>query len=117
MKLTITDQAFAKLREAVPADSRLLLSFDDGVGPFSKVGVCSLDTSYDIIAVAKDARTPDYEQTLATNHGDWQLKGYSAVYLDNNMKLDFKNHQLVLSGESGILDSSVDIKDLAKQEA
>lgn len=115
MKLTITDRASDKLNKKVPHDSRLLLSFDDGVGPFSKVGVCSLDTSFDIIAVDNEAKTPDYEAVLHTNQGDWRFKGYSNIYLDNDMKLDVKNNQLVLSGESGILDGSVVIKDLTKQ--
>jgi uncharacterized protein YqkB len=115
MKLTITDRASDKLNKKVPHDSRLLLSFDDGVGPFSKVGVCSLDTSFDIIAVDNEAKTPDYEAVLHTNQDDWRFKGYSNIYLDNDMKLDVKNNQLVLSGESGILDGSVAIKDLTKQ--
>lgn len=115
MRLTITDQAFEKLRENVPENSRLLLSFDDGVGPFSKVGICSLETSFDIIAVDREVKTPDYDAKLATNHGEWQYKGYSNVYLDDDMKLDIKNNQLVLSGESGILDSSITVKNLVKQ--
>ncbi|GAA2970805.1 iron-sulfur cluster biosynthesis family protein [Lentilactobacillus parakefiri] len=117
MKLTITDEALAQLKKAFPTESKLLLSFDDGVGPFSKVGVCSLDTSYDVIAVNKDAEVPDYDTKLAANVGDWYYKGYSKTYLDNDMKLDYRNHQVVLSGESGILDSNIELKDLTKQQA
>lgn len=115
MKLTITDAAIRQLKKVFPANSRLLLSFDDGVGPFSKVGVCSLDTSYDIIAVDKDAQTPDYDTSLDANFGDWSFKGYSKIYLDQDMKLDYKNNQIVLSSESGIMDSNIELKNLTKQ--
>ena len=44
MKLTITDEAANKLRPFFEDQNALvLLDFDDGVGPFSKVGVCSLN--------------------------------------------------------------------------
>ncbi|TJY00756.1 iron-sulfur cluster biosynthesis family protein [Lentilactobacillus buchneri] len=115
MKLTITDAALAQLKKVFPANSKLLLSFDDGVGPFSKVGVCSLDTSYDVIAVDKDAKVPDYDTKLSANSGDWYFKGYSKIYLDEDMKLDYKNNQVVLSGESGIMDSNIELKYLTKQ--
>lgn len=114
MKLTITDAAVKQLKKNFPVNSRLLLSFDDGVGPFSKVGVCSLDTSYDIIAVDKDAQTPDYDTSLDSNFGDWYFKGYSKIYLDQDMKLDYKNNQIILSSESGIMDSNIELKDLTR---
>ncbi|KRK86210.1 iron-sulfur cluster biosynthesis family protein [Lentilactobacillus sunkii] len=117
MKLTITNEAIQQLKKAFPADSRLLLSFDDGVGPFSKVGICSLDTSYDVIAVDQDAKTPDYNTQLEANFGDWAFKGYSKIYLDQDMKLDYKNNRIVLSSEAGIMDSNIELKDLTKQNA
>lgn len=117
MKLTITNEALQQIKKVFPADSKLLLSFDDGVGPFSKVGVCSLDTSYDLIAVDKDAEVPDYDTKLDANAGNWYYKGYSKIYLDQDMKLDYKNHRVVLSSESGIMDSNIELKDLTKQQA
>lgn len=116
MKLTVTDRAYQKIMAHVPLNSKLLLSFDDGVGPFSKVGVCSLDTAFDIIAVDPDANVPDYDQALLSNKGSWAYKGYSKIYLNENMKLDVKNNQLILSGDSGVLDSEVDIQDLTGQK-
>jgi uncharacterized protein YqkB len=117
MKLTITNEAIQQLKKVFPANSRLLLSFDDGVGPFSKVGICSLDTSYDVIGVDKDAKTPDYDTKLEANFGDWAFKGYSKIYLDQDMKLDYKNNRIVLSSEAGIMDSNIELKDLTKQNA
>lgn len=115
MKLTITERALEKLNRQLPDNRRTLLSLDDGVGPFSKVGICSLEISFDVIAVDPGTETPDYDATLSTTIGNWQYKGYSGAYLNDHMKLDVKKNQLVLSGDSGILDSNVDVKDLTKQ--
>lgn len=116
MKLTITDDALTHLMSVFPATSKFLLSFDDGVGPFSKVGICSLDVSFDVIAVDQDAQVPDYQAKLTTNVGDWYYKGYSKRYLDDNMKLDYVNNRFKLSGDSGILDGNVDLKNLTTQK-
>ncbi|WP_283679405.1 iron-sulfur cluster biosynthesis family protein [Lentilactobacillus sp. Marseille-Q4993] len=107
MKLTLTDAAIAKINAKVTNDERILLSLDDGVGPFSDAGFCSLETAYDLIVVNKSATTPDYDQPVETNIGQWFVKGYSQTYLDDNMKIDVKNNNFVLSGDSGVLDSAV----------
>ncbi|GHP13501.1 hypothetical protein YK48G_09260 [Lentilactobacillus fungorum] len=117
MKLMITDNALTQLKKVFPNNRKFLLSFDDGVGPFSKVGVCSLDTSFDIIAVDPAAEVPDYDAKLSTNFGDWYYKGYSKMYLDDPMKLDFVNQQMKLSGNSGILDGNIALKDFTAEKA
>ncbi|KRN29006.1 hypothetical protein IV38_GL001220 [Lactobacillus selangorensis] len=118
MKLTVTEAAQAKLQPYLNDQDKLLLNFDDGVGPFSKVGTCALNTSFDILVV-DDVATPDYNVAVSSNIGkDFWIKDYSKIYLDTNMKLDIKQstNTLALSGDSGILDSNVQIKDMRGAE-
>lgn len=53
MKLTFTPQAQQRLQKYLQPDSKLILDFDDGVGPFSKLGNCSLDANFKLIIVKK----------------------------------------------------------------
>ncbi len=43
MNITFTDQAIERLQRYELSSKKMLLDFDDGVGPFSAVGSCSLD--------------------------------------------------------------------------
>ena len=117
MELYISKAAVRKLKKQLNFDNKILLSLDDGVGPFSKVGICSLEISFDIIEVGEDTVTPDYDQQLNTNLGIWWYKGYSKNYLDENLKLILKGNQLVLSGNSGIIDSNVQLEKLVNVSA
>lgn len=114
MKLTITDQAAQRLAPYMDEQHKILLSFDDGVGPFSDLGFCSLEVSFDVIVVDADTDVPDYQGVLETNHGNWYYKPYSAPQFDEHMKLDFVNNSLTLSGDSGMIDNNAEIKVMTK---
>lgn len=119
MKLTVTLAAEERIKPYLNDETRLLLSLDDGVGPFSKVGSCALNIAFEIIAVNKDAETPDYQDVIESNVGPFYVKDYSTKYLDSNLKLDYKANRsaLVLSGDSGIIDSGVRVEDLTNVKA
>lgn len=111
MELKITDQAKELLNRFDADNHKLLLSLDDGVGPYSDVGNCSLDMAFNVVLVKDNEETPNYDQKLTDSDGNtWHYKGYSQDYLDENMKLDVKDHRLILSGDSGVIDSTVSVK-------
>ncbi|WP_010621958.1 iron-sulfur cluster biosynthesis family protein [Paucilactobacillus suebicus] len=115
MKLTVSKEAAKYIENHLNhPNQKLLLSYDDGVGPFSKVGVCSLDTAFQIIAVSKELPTPDYDAKLESNIGEFEYKAYSKAYLGENLRLDLneKYKTLSLSSEEETLDSSIVLLDL-----
>lgn len=118
MKLTITDEAAAKLRPFFEdPNATVLLDFDDGVGPFSKVGVCSLNQAFQLVIVDKDEDIHDYNEKIVTELGDVYYKGYSDMYLDQVMqlKLNPQNMTLRLVGNSlGELTPVLNVIDLRK---
>lgn len=89
MKLTFTPQAQQRLQKYLQPDSKLILDFDDGVGPFSKLGNCSLDANFKLIIVKKDAKLPDFNAQLASNLGQVWYKDYTAPQLDEKMEVRF----------------------------
>lgn len=118
MKLTITDDAANKLRPFFEDQNALvLLDFDDGVGPFSKVGVCSLNQAFQLVIVDKTEDIHDYNEKITTELGDVYYKGYSDMYLDQVMqlKLNPQNMTLRLVGNSsGELTPVLNVIDLRK---
>lgn len=112
MYLTVTTEAKEKL--APFADFDLLLDYDDGVGPLSKTGSCTLDGGFRIIAVKPGTYAKDYSETLDSDLGPVRYKDYTDMFMDNNMKLQINpvNKLLKLSGNSsGELTASVAIVD------
>ena len=89
MKLTFTPQAQQRLQKYLQPDSKLILDFDDGVGPFSKLGNCSLDANFKLIIVSKDAKFPDFNAQLDSNLGPIWYKDYTASQLDEKMEVRF----------------------------
>ncbi|XIF19440.1 MAG: iron-sulfur cluster biosynthesis family protein [Acetilactobacillus jinshanensis] len=101
-----------KIKAVIQGPAKLLLSYNDGVGPYSKVGSCSIGTDFDVIAVKPDEKTPDYGGKLSSAMGTVYYKPYSARYLDDGLKLDLGSFkQLELSGQGGLIDGSISIVD------
>lgn len=64
MYLKITDAAKAKLDGYITKDDVLILDLDDGVGKYSKVGFCSLDTSFRLLVLDKKQSKEDYKTVI-----------------------------------------------------
>ncbi|KRL00078.1 iron-sulfur cluster biosynthesis family protein [Liquorilactobacillus capillatus] len=120
MYLTITQAARKKIMSDFEGSKdELLLDFDDGVGAFSRVGVCSLDSVFRILIVSKETEIHDYDKVIDSDLGPFKIKGYSEMYMDDEMKLDVNeaNQMLRLTGaNSGELTAAVRIERIAKQQ-
>lgn len=91
---------------------QLVLDFDDGVGAYSKVGVCSLDVSFRFLIVNKQGIDAVYDQTIASPLGDVRIKGYADNYVDEAPELYLNKFGLItLKTAAGIIDTNVEILD------
>lgn len=52
MELKMSQAVINKLEGYHSNEGALLLDLDDGVGPYSKLGICSLDTSFRFLLVS-----------------------------------------------------------------
>ncbi|UQS87407.1 iron-sulfur cluster biosynthesis family protein [Nicoliella spurrieriana] len=115
MKMVITAEAKAKIEKVAGPHTKLLLSLDDGVGPFSDVGSCAVDTSFDLVVVDADLDVPDFNKIIDSNMGPVYYKDYSGQYVDApGLTLTVQYNQLALKNDSGLIDSGVAILDKTK---
>ena len=53
MYLKISEKAQERLQKYTDEGATIILDLDDGVGKYSKMGVCSLDTSFRLLLLDK----------------------------------------------------------------
>lgn len=112
MKLIFTNAAQNKLKEYLD-HKKVLLDYDDGVGPFSKEGDFPNGQHFHLVFVDKDAILPDFNQTIDSNVGLVWVKGEAADQLDEQMEIRLNEqwHTFSLVGANSVLDAAVEIID------
>lgn len=117
-QLTVTDAALDRIKRYLSPDKKIVLDFDDGVGPFSAIGNCSLDANYRLIFVNKDVDTPDFDEKVSSNIGDIYIKSeaYANVQFENQMELRFdpKHFTMPLVSPTKILTDNVEVVDISE---
>lgn len=117
MEIQVSKEAQEKLVPYKNEGIRFLIDLDDGVGEFSKFGVCSLDTHFRILVVNKKGELPDYSEVLESNDGPFYIKDYTKHYFGQKPQLTVNERfcNLVLSTENGLVDGNVEILDKRDQ--
>ena len=117
-QLTVTDAALDRIKKYLSPDKKSVLDFDDGVGPFSAIGNCSLDANYRLIFVNKDVDTPDFDEKVSSNVGDIYIKSeaYANVQFEDQMELRFdpKHFTMPLVSPTKILTDNVEVVDISE---
>lgn len=113
MDLTFTPEAQKQVERYLRPNTKLLLDFDDGVGPFSNLGNCSMDSHYKLIFVKDDLELPDFDQSFPSNLGPVYYKGYNAPQYEAGMQLQFNKRYftLPLVSPSSVLTDDVELVD------
>ena len=117
-QLTVTDAALDRIKKYLSPDKKIVLDIDDGVGPFSAIGNCSLDANYRLIFVNKDVDTPDFDEKVSSNIGNIYIKreAYANVQFENQMELRFdpKHFTMPLVSPTKILTDNVEVVDISE---
>lgn len=113
MNVTFTDDALQRIKRYLSPAKKILLDYDDGVGPFSAVGDCSLDSGYQLLFVDKDLAVPDYDRQIDSNIGPILIKGESLPQFEEEMEVRFNRHlfTLPLVSRKGILTDNLEVID------
>ncbi|GAO99123.1 iron-sulfur cluster biosynthesis family protein [Fructobacillus ficulneus] len=115
MKLTFTQAAADRLQKFLGDDVKIVLDFDDGVGPFSDEANCTLALSFNLVFVNKDTDLSEFGSVIESNLGDVYAKPYSTDQMDEEMTIDVNEKYLrySLAGRNGELDSALGVKKVA----
>lgn len=117
MEMTITPAAQQRLARYLAPHKKIILDFDDGVGPFSDLGNCSLDVNFKLIFVDQAMPLPDFTAHFSSNLGEIYYKAYAKSQYAAQMTLDFDPTYFTLPLKSpyGLLSDNVEVVDLAEQ--
>jgi len=110
MKLIFSNSAKQELKEYLDS-KKILLDYDDGVGPFSQEGDFPNGQHFHLVFVDKDATLPDFDQTIDSNFGLVWVKGEALDQLDEQMEIRLNEqwHTFSLAGSNSVLDEAVEI--------
>lgn len=114
MELTFTDGAKQRLARYLSPDKKMVLDFDDGVGPFSAVGDCGLEVNYKLVFVDKDVDLPDFDAQMTSNLGKIYYKGYTKPQFADKMEVRFnpRNFTMPMVSRLATLTDNLEVLDL-----
>lgn len=119
--LTVTDDALDRIKKYISPDKQIVLDFDDGVGPFSAIGNCSLDANYRLIFVNKDVDLPDFDEKVSSNIGDIHIKSelYANIQFEDLMEIRFdpKHFTMPLVSPTKTLTDNIEVVDISEPVA
>lgn len=109
MKIMIDDKAKEKIQSHLDENKRVLLTFEDGVGPYSQHAMIHMQVQFSINIIANDMSMEGYDLEIETNLVPFYAKGYSKEDLEENMTLTLEPrlNSLVLSGDGGLIDENL----------
>ena len=115
MYLTFTNEAKQRLARYVDDSKKMLMDYDDGVGPFSAIGNCSLDDNFKLIFVDKDRNFKDFDAHFDSNLGPIYYKGYTKPQFDEQMTVRFNPNvfTMPLTTPKGTLTDDIEVVDLS----
>ncbi|PWG00532.1 iron-sulfur cluster biosynthesis family protein [Levilactobacillus bambusae] len=118
MNLMVADSARKKIAPLLGPHTRVLLSLDDGVGPYSHHGLVALEVDFMLVIIRDDMPFEDYNTPIETNMGTWYAKDYSVRQLGQNMTLSLQPtyNTLQLKADGEMIDDSIGIEDLTGQK-
>ncbi|MFD1317560.1 iron-sulfur cluster biosynthesis family protein [Loigolactobacillus zhaoyuanensis] len=118
MQIHFDDAAAAKIKSHLAPGKKLLLTFEDGVGPYSQHAMIHMQVQFSINIIDATMSIEGYDQTITSNLGDFLVKGYSMDSLDENMAVHLNTslNTLSLSGDGGLIDNNLGFIDFTEPD-
>jgi len=116
MQITFDEAAKEKLSAYLATGNVLLLTFEDGVGPYSQHAMIHMQTQFSINIISPEMAKTDYDEKIPSEIGDFWIKGYSKEDLQEKMKIKFNSRLSIfsLSGDGGMIDDNLGFIDFTK---
>lgn len=90
-QLTFSPAAQQRVLKYLKPTKKMILDFDDGVGPFSAIGNCDMVANYRLLFVDQGMATPDFDERVRSNLGDIFIKSelYANAQFEPRMTVRF----------------------------
>lgn len=109
MYLQLDQKTEGRIVEHFQKGDRLILTFEDGVGPYSQHAMIHMMVQFTVGIISADMPLDLYDKQMDSPLGPIYYKSESEDYLEEKMSLKFKEatSSYVLSSDSGMIDESV----------
>lgn len=116
MEITLSEEAKERIAQHLDEHKLVLLTFEDGVGPYSQHAMIHMQTQFSINIISTDIEKAGYDEKIPSNIGDFWIKGYSKEDLQEEMHIKFNPRlsTFSLSGEGGMIDDNLGFIDFTK---
>ncbi|MGM0214743.1 iron-sulfur cluster biosynthesis family protein [Enterococcus sp. AZ109] len=117
MKITLDEGAKERIIQHLGDHKLVLLTFEDGVGPYSQHAMIHMQTQFSLNIISDTMPKEDYNDTISTNAGDFWIKGYSKEDLQENMRITLNPRlsSFTLSGDGGVIDDNLGFIDFTEK--
>ena len=117
MNITLSEEAKERIAQHLDEHKLVLLTFEDGVGPYSQHAMIHMQTQFSINIISDTMPKEDYDETIPTNLVDFWIKGYSKEDLQENMRITLNPRlsTFALTGEGGTIDDNLGFIDFTKK--
>lgn len=114
MEIKFTEDALNKIKPKLDDHTVMLLSYADGVGPYSHHGLVALQIEFDFILITDKMDKKDYDGQYDSELGPIYYKSYSKEFLSYNLKIAFQSNfnVLTLSDDSETIEDNLQLQDL-----
>ncbi|EPC69563.1 hypothetical protein Lpp126_18187, partial [Lacticaseibacillus paracasei subsp. paracasei Lpp126] len=89
MQIHFDEGATEKIQPHLGDDKKLLLTFEDGVGPYSQHAMIHMQVQFSLNVVKASDPATDYDTEIDSNLGPILIKGYSQEDLNAHMNVHF----------------------------
>ena len=116
MEIRFDDASAAEIKQHLAPENKLILTFEDGVGPYSQHAMIHMQVQFTLGIIGSDMSTESYDQSIPSNLGEILVEGYSLADLDEhmNIRFDASRHILSLTGDSGLIDGNLGLIDFTE---
>lgn len=117
MNITLSEEAKERIAQYLDEHKLVLLTFEDGVGPYSQHAMIHMQTQFSINIISDTMPKEDYDETIPTNLVDFWIKGYSKEDLQENMRITLNPRlsTFALTGDGGTIDDNLGFIDFTKK--
>ena len=87
MEIRFDDASAAEIKQHLAPENKLILTFEDGVGPYSQHAMIHMQVQFTLGIIGSDMSTESYDQSIPSNLEEILVKEYLLEVLDEPINI------------------------------